>query len=302
MKLPKTSLEQWAILAAVVDQGGYARAAAALHRSQPAVSYAVARLQEALGAELLTLQGRKAVLTPLGTTLLGRARALLRDGETLERLAGSLRDGWEPELRMVVDLAFPRERLLAILGELKKTCANTQIQYEAAVLSGADEAIVDGSADIVLTTRVPPGFLGDWLLDMPFIAAARPDHPLHELGRELSADDLMPHTQVVIRDSGRRQPRDDGWVGSNVRWTVSGMDAALDVLRAGFAYGWLSGHLLAPLLENGTLRALPLAAGGVRMVSIYLVVARPDSAGPAVRTAVELFQRHAAPGGSGSAS
>jgi len=293
VKLPKTSLEQWAILAAVVDAGGYARAAAALHRSQPAVSYAVARLQEALDAELLTIKGRKAVLTPLGATLLGRARSLLRDCATLERLAGSLRDGWEPELKMVVDLAFPRQRLLAIFGELKKTCANTQIQYAAAVLSGAEEAIVDGTADIVLTTRVPPGFLGDWLLDMPFIAAARPDHRLHELGRELSADDLVQQTQVVIRDSGLRQPRDDGWVGSNVRWTVSGLDAALDVLRAGFAYGWLPEYMLSSSLADGTLRALPLTAGGVRMVSIYLVVARPDAAGPAVRTAVELFQRHA---------
>jgi len=43
--MPKTSLEQWAVLAAVVDEGGYAQAAAALHRSQSAVSYAVSRLQ-----------------------------------------------------------------------------------------------------------------------------------------------------------------------------------------------------------------------------------------------------------------
>jgi len=33
MALAKTSLEQWAVLAAVVDQGGFAQAAAALNRS-----------------------------------------------------------------------------------------------------------------------------------------------------------------------------------------------------------------------------------------------------------------------------
>ena len=52
-RIPRTTLEQWAVLAAVVDEGGFAQAAAALHRSQSAVSYAVARLQEALDVPLL---------------------------------------------------------------------------------------------------------------------------------------------------------------------------------------------------------------------------------------------------------
>ncbi len=60
MSLARTTLEQWAVLAAVVDRGGFAQAAQALHRSQSAVSYATARLQEALGVELLSIQGRRA--------------------------------------------------------------------------------------------------------------------------------------------------------------------------------------------------------------------------------------------------
>ena len=110
LPLPKTSLEQWAVLAAVVDQGGYAQAAAALHRSQSAVSYAVSRLQEELDVPLLTLEGRRAVLTPYGQTLLQRARGILRDIGTLELLARSLKQGWEPRLALVVDAAFPRGR------------------------------------------------------------------------------------------------------------------------------------------------------------------------------------------------
>ena len=70
----KTSLEQWAVLAAVVDTGGFAQAAQALNRSQSAVSYAVARLQESLGLPLLVIEGRKSVLTEHGHALLARAR------------------------------------------------------------------------------------------------------------------------------------------------------------------------------------------------------------------------------------
>src|SRR5271156_5830519 len=98
MALARTTLEQWAVLAAVVDAGGFAQAALKLNRSQSAVSYAVARLQEALDLPLLAVEGGKSVLTPHGQTLLKRARALLKELDTLELLAGGLKKGWESEL------------------------------------------------------------------------------------------------------------------------------------------------------------------------------------------------------------
>ncbi|WP_230369053.1 helix-turn-helix domain-containing protein [Paludibacterium denitrificans] len=57
MSLPKTTTEQWLVLQAIVEHGGFAQAAQALHRSQSSVSYAVSRLQEQLGVALLQPQG-----------------------------------------------------------------------------------------------------------------------------------------------------------------------------------------------------------------------------------------------------
>ena len=102
----------------------------------------------------------------------------------------------------MVDAAFPRSRLLDIVAELQQSCPSTQIQLADAVLSGAEEAITDGGADMVVTSRVPAGFLGDWLLDVNFVAVARPDQRLFQLGRELTTDDLVRHVQAVVRDSG----------------------------------------------------------------------------------------------------
>ena len=97
------------ILAAVVDRGGFAQAASALHRSQSAISYALANLQDALGVALLEIRGRKAELTPAGRELLRRSRLVTDQFERLESLARSLQQGWESELRLVVDAAFPQE-------------------------------------------------------------------------------------------------------------------------------------------------------------------------------------------------
>jgi DNA-binding transcriptional LysR family regulator len=292
MQLARTSLEQWAVLAAIVDQGGFSQAAEALHKSQSAVSYAVARLQESLDIALLVVEGRKAVLTPHGQTLLNRARPLLRDLETLEALAQKLKQGWEPLLRLVVDVAFPRQRLLSIVAELQQLCPNTQMQLSDAVLSGAEEAITDNGADVVVTSRLPSGFLGEFLLNINFIAVASPAHPLLRLERTLSTEDLVRHVQVVVRDSGIRNPRNEGWLGADRRCTVSSMEASLATVKAGLGYAWLPEHLSAECLRSGELRALPLAVGGSRSVPLHLVLVRPELAGPAARTAVECFQRH----------
>lgn len=292
MAIPKTTPEQWAVLAAIVDRGGFAQAAESLHRSQSAVSYAVARLQEALDVSLLVVEGRRAVLTPAGQTLLRRARDVLRDFETLERLAASVKRGWEAELRLVVDAAFPREHLLKIIAELQQLCPNTQIQLSDAVLSGAEEAIAESAADVVITTRVPLGHLGEVLTDVRFVAVARPDHTLFTLDRTLTTADLVRHVQAVIRDSGVHHPRDEGWLGAERRCTVSSMEASLAIVQSGLAFAWLPEHLVADALTRGALRVLPLDAGGHRNVSLSLVLVQPEIAGPAARTAVECFQRH----------
>ncbi|MDB6090749.1 MAG: LysR family transcriptional regulator [Gammaproteobacteria bacterium] len=292
MPLAKTSLEQWAVLAAVVDQGGYAQAAAALHRSQSAVSYAVGRLQEELDLPLLEIEGRKAVLTAHGHALLERARGVLRDMDTLELLARSLKQGWEPQLTLVVDAAFPREHLLRIVAELQQLCPNTQMQLSDAVLSGAEEAIADGRADVVVTAHVPAGNFGEFLLDVMFVAAACPGHPLFALDRALTFEDLSRHVQVVVRDSGIKHPRDEGWLGAERRCTVSSMEASLATVKAGLAYAWLPQHVVAESLQSGALKTLPLVTGKTRRVPLYLVLVRPEVAGPAARAAVECFQRH----------
>jgi DNA-binding transcriptional LysR family regulator len=293
VNLPKTTLEQWAVLAAVVDEGGFAPAALVLNRSQSAISYAVARLQESLDLALLVAEGRKSVLTPYGQTLLARARALLKELDTLEALARSLKQGWESELKLIVDAAFPRARLLNIVAELQSSCPSTQIQLADVVLSGAEQAITEGSADLVVTSRVPPGYLSDWLLDVNFIAVARADHPLLQLERELTTDDLARHVQAVVRDSGTSNPRDEGWLGAPRRFTVSSMDASLATILAGLAYAWLPEHMLVEQLRSGALRRLPLVSGAARNVALHIVMVHANVMGPAARAAADAFHRHA---------
>jgi len=207
LRPPKTSPEQWVALAAVVDHGGYATPP---KRSIGASRRSIIRsraFNRRLGCRLLEVQGRRAVLTAQGEVLLARARgSCSKNGNALETYAQSLERGFEATLKLVVDAAFPRTRLLAALVAFKGRCPLTRLDLSEAVLSGAEEAIVDGaadgSADVVVTSRVPSGFLGNWLYETVFVACASPSHPLHGLDRALTPPrSFEQHQQVVLRDS-----------------------------------------------------------------------------------------------------
>ena len=171
---PRTTADQWVALAAVVDEGGYATAAEALDRSQSAVSYQVTRLQQALRCRLLEVRRRRVVLTAQGEVLLARARGLLEEWRALETFAQSLERGFEATLKVIVDGAFPRARLLAALLELKRRCPSTQLDLSEVVLSGAEEAIINGAVD-----GSAAGLAYAWL-------------PEHTIGTALAAGRLKP--------------------------------------------------------------------------------------------------------------
>ena len=130
---PRVTLEQWRAIQAVVDEGGYAQAAQALHRSQSSISYAVHALEEKLGLRLLEVEGRKARLTEAGEALLRRSRQLTEQARQLEQLARSLERGWEPEIRIVVDAAFPTELLLEALTRFNRARGSTRIRLREAL-------------------------------------------------------------------------------------------------------------------------------------------------------------------------
>ncbi|WP_159875501.1 LysR family transcriptional regulator [Aquitalea denitrificans] len=293
MKQARTTWEQWQVLQCIVREGGFAQAAAVLHRSQSSVSYAVARLQEQLGVELLRPQGRRMQLTPAGEVLLRDAQNVLAASLRLEEKARSLQQGWEAEVRLAVDSLFPTPALLPALGQFASHCPSTRLQMHEVVMSGADDALHGQQVELAVAGRVPQGFLGDWLLEAEFVACAAPHHPLHGLGRQLEMEDLQQHVQVVLRDSGQRQPRDEGWLGAWQRWTVSQPDTAIAAVEQGFAFGWLAWHRIAAGVAAGRLQPLPLAHGGLRKAALYLILADPPVAGPATLQLADCLRAEA---------
>jgi DNA-binding transcriptional LysR family regulator len=288
---PRVSLEQWRSLLFVVDTGGYAQAAVALHKSQSAVTYAVQKMEALLGVKIFEVIGRKAHLTPTGEVLYRRAKALLEEAGALEGAAGALAAGWEPELKIAVEIIFPTWLLLQCFARFGAEHPQTRLELYETVLSGTEEALLERKVDLAISSTVPAGFAGDPLMQIKFIVAAHPEHPLHKLGRELTLQDLRKHRHLVIRDTGS-QRRGGTWLGAEQVWTVSHKATSIHAATMGLGFAWYAEDTVKSELASGALKALPLREGAERWASLYLVFADRDYAGPGALRLAEIIREH----------
>lgn len=292
---PQITLDHWRALVAVVDAGGYAQAAQALYKSQSAVTYAVQKIESQLSLKVFEIQGRKAVLTPTGQMLYRRALALVGEAGDLEQAARRLSAGWEAEIHLAVEILFPTRTVLASLARFGEESPRTRVELVESVLGGTSDALLTGQADLAICPQVPPGFLGDPLLQVSVVAVAHRDHALHRLGRELSLRDLADHRHVVVRDSGAKRDRKAVSVEVDQRWTVGTIASSIQAVSLGHGFAWLPSAQIADELASGLLKPLPLREGRERLVMLYLVLADPDFAGPGVRRLAQILRDATSP-------
>lgn len=288
MAQPRISLDQWTVLVSVVESGSYAKAAERVHKSQSTLTYAIQQLERLLDIKVFRREGRRSVLTPAGELLYRRGKTLVEEAARLERSAGELARGWEPEIRLAVDVVFPTWLLLRCLEAFAKERTETRIELYETVLGGHEDALAQRSVDLAIGGVVPAGFVGDALMPVRFVCAAAPSHPLHQLGRELSLEDLRPHRHLVIRDSGLQRARGSSWL-NEIRWTVSNKATSIRAAVMGLGFAWYPEESIREELDSGRLKPLPLREGRERFATLYLVYADREAAGPGTKRLAQIL-------------
>ena len=172
-------LEHWLALA---DTGSFSRAAEKLHITQSALSRSIQALEDELGGPLVDRIGKRNELTPLGWTVLERARRIVHEAEELKLGAVALQHGGMGSLRLGLGsgpgamLMTPWLIYMACHHpgvKVSITRGPTELQLQQLRDRSLDALVVDvrrvvPAADL----RIGPTF------DMPAGMICRPGHPL----------------------------------------------------------------------------------------------------------------------------
>ncbi|MGV9288469.1 LysR substrate-binding domain-containing protein [Streptomyces sp. NPDC003719] len=137
-------------LCAIADAGSLHRAARQLGVSQPTLSTQLSRIEQALGGQLFVRERTGCRPTPLGRTVLGRARPLLADMRTLVREARAAAAGGESRLRVG---STASRALAGWLRRLRRPGLEPTLQMDVSA-NALLRRVCDGQLDVAFVHEV----------------------------------------------------------------------------------------------------------------------------------------------------
>jgi DNA-binding transcriptional LysR family regulator len=134
---------------AVIEEGGFKRAADALHISQSAVSQAVAGLESKLGMSLVQ-RGKELILTDVGKRLFEHAVDVLRDEQqTLEDIA-QLKQGKTETLNLALSASINRFYAPQLISAYYQQSPHTRMKVAEMPARSIISAVLSGSVELGL--------------------------------------------------------------------------------------------------------------------------------------------------------
>ena len=284
------SLDQLKVFDMVVQEGSFSAAARKLNRAQSAVTYAIQKLEEQVGAELFDRSGYRPALSEAGRALLPRARRILEEVDDFAVQARGIAGGLEAELALVIDSMFPMQTLVDALAGFQQAFPSVQTRIHVETLGAASQALLDGAADLGLVTEFASEFEGlerTPVGEIELAAVAAPCHPLAQIDGVLTPEVLREHVQLVLTDRSSLTAGRDYGVSAVSTWRIADLGAKHAMLLAGLGWGSMPLHMVEADLEAGRLvQLLPgIWDGSTRMPRLGVVVARrrDRALGPAGR-------------------
>lgn len=201
-KRRQPSLAQLRAFSAVAEHLHFRDAAAAIGMSQPALSGAVAALEETLGVTLLERTTRKVLLSPAGERLAVRARAVLEAVVALLEEAEAVRAPFTGALRLGVIPTVAPYLLPTVLRLVHDRYPDLDLQVHEEQTANLLEGLTTGRLDLLLLA-VPlgvPGVVELPLFDEDFVLVTPLGHPLG--GRSGIPREALRELNLLLLDEG----------------------------------------------------------------------------------------------------
>ncbi len=280
------------VFAAVVDAGGFSRAAARLRLSQPAVSKAVAVLEREAGVPLLERGARGIRLTEAGAALHDRARELFAVERTAEEELRALRGLERGVLRVGASTTIATYLLPPLLGAfqaahpgvaIRVTSANTRAIARALLQRRLDVALVEGPIGDA------PILVEHWRED-ELAVIAPPAHRFAAAGRRIAPASLAAEPFIGReRGSGTREVAAralaEHGVTPAVVLTLASTEAVKQAVAAGLGLAIVSRAAAADQLALG--RIVEVKVRGLELRRAFTLLRIPGRAPSAAGRAFE---------------
>ena len=249
---------------AVAEEKSFSRAASRLHRTQPAISQAIAKLETDLGEVLIERSTRDASLTAAGEVLREYAVKLLNLRMEATTALGELRELHQGRLNIAAN-EYTCLYLLPLLHEYRKQNPRIKIAVQRALASKISDEVLQHTVELgVISFRPEDAQLASTVVYRDELAfVVNPAHPFAKSGkvsiRQLRAQNFVAHNipspqrQKVIQAFRRHKTPLEMGV------ELPSLEAIKRFVEMGNGVALVPGLTVRPELEAGTLVRVEVA-------------------------------------------
>ena len=281
------TVHQLRLLTAVIERGGFSRAADAMGLSQPAISHQLKALSTAVGIPVVEVIGRRVQLTQAGQLLYEHAKRILAEFEAAGTSLDELRGLQRGSIRLAGDTTVGIYVLPDLLGAFRKEYPAVDVRLGVDNRQGLYDRLVANEFDFVVSGRL-------WddpsvpLVVRPFlanelIAIASPHHRLAGRSRVTLAQ--LAAEPFIVREpgSGTRETADEALRAAGVPirrvMELASNGAIKRAVAQDLGVSILSRYATGLEIQIGHLVELPVVGFPLRR-QWHLVFARDKRLGP----------------------
>lgn len=170
------------ILVAIADHGSLRAAAAALGKSQPALTQALRQAEDEVGVAIFARTSRGVALTEIGERILTRARTITSEINRLDEEVAQLRGEQVGAVHVCVSPLAATRIMPRALTLFRRTHPNIDVRLSSGLFPGALRPLREGRTDLLIGPTPPAGMAREitieHLIETPIQVVTSAESPL----------------------------------------------------------------------------------------------------------------------------
>ena len=202
MGVPHLTLNELRYIVAVAQERSFGRAAAKCFVSQPALSVAIQKLEEELGAPLFERGKTEITITPVGERIVEQAQKVLEEAARIREIAIGGRNQLVGTLRLGIIHTVAPYLLPDLIRELHEAAPQMPLDIEETLTENLEAGLRTGRVDaaIIALPFGPPGVVTELMYEEPFQVVVPQGHKWAR--RKAIAPDELASEHTILLNVG----------------------------------------------------------------------------------------------------
>lgn len=255
--MPALTIEEAKTLDSFYKNKNIAKTAHAMGKANSAIVYALDSIEEKSGIKLFDRSGYRTVFLPAGERVWEGCQKLLAASENLKTLCQELSQGWESDLRLIVEGVVPLEPMIQGIKSITQKKSSTRFHLQAEFMGDVEDTFLKTGAHLMISVLPPEktALSSVALFPVPAFLVATRGHDLVREGK-VSTKTLRSFPILTVRGSSPRLHMSTGLFESESRIQFNDFHSKKIAVLNGLGYGWLPEYMIRDELKSGKLELI----------------------------------------------